>query len=124
MAQTPGQRLYLIRLACGDGVRDPETIAVFIERVRKRTNRSYTANAISLLERMEQKWKLEDINNFAAVDPLKRSAAWLAWGDSPTPVLLDPTKDRGLSEDEEERALRASEQLAAEQKSRAAKKRR
>lgn len=122
--ETPGQRLFLVRLACGDGIRTAEPMTAFAGRVKRVTGATYHPNAISLLERGGQNWKLEDINNFAAVDPKNRGPAWLAWGDAPTPVLLDPTKDRGLTEEEEERALRASELLAAAQKSRSAKKRR
>jgi hypothetical protein len=78
MTETPGQRLYRIRLACGDGVRNAESLKAFAARVRRKTKQSYSAMTLSLLERMEQNWKLADVEAFAAVDPLHRGRVWLA----------------------------------------------
>lgn len=83
MEGTPGSRLYLIRLACGDGVRTAESLAEFAKRVKRRTKMDYDPSTISLLERMKQKWKLDDVHAFAAVDPLGRGEAWLALNAPP-----------------------------------------
>ena len=77
-ADTSGQRLYQIRLACGDGVRDAESMKAFAERVKKATGKTYDPSTISLLERDMQKWRLEDVRAFAAVDPLTRGEVWLS----------------------------------------------
>jgi hypothetical protein len=80
---SPGKRLYLIRLALGDGMRRPEPMAAFVARVREATGESYDTGAVSLLERDLQGWRLKDMNAFAAVDPLKRGGAWLGFGVLP-----------------------------------------
>jgi hypothetical protein len=82
MNETVGQRLYRIRLACGDGVRAPESIREFTKRVLRVTGVRYHDAAISLLERMQQGWRLDDVSTFAQVDPLHRGPVWLAYGDS------------------------------------------
>lgn len=82
-ALTPGERLYLIRLACGDGVRKPESAADFSERVRKATGKRYDQATISRLETGGRNWLLEDIDAFAAVDPEQRGRAWLAGYSDP-----------------------------------------
>ncbi len=79
--ETPGTRLYLIRLACGDGQRKPLSQAAFANLVLDKTGVWYDPSTISLLERMEQGWTLEDLDTFAAVDPKRRGPVWLAWGD-------------------------------------------
>lgn len=86
---TPGQRLYLIRLACGDGVREPETQEDFVARVKRRTKQAYSAMTLSNLERMKQRWKLEDVEAFAAVDPLNRGVGWLGFGLPPEAIPED-----------------------------------
>lgn len=78
MTDTPGDRLYEVRLACGDGRRRAEPISQFVQRVERATGRKYHAATISMLERNEQKWRLEDVRAFAAVDPLNRGEAWLS----------------------------------------------
>lgn len=81
MSDTPGARLYLIRLACGDGVRTAEPMREFAQRVKRATGADYNPMKISLLERMKQNWRLEDVTAFAAADPLGRGRAWLATFD-------------------------------------------
>lgn len=75
---TIGQRLYLIRLACGDGVRRPEPAADFSARVERATGKRYDQATISRLETGGRNWLVEDVDAFAAVDPLTRGRAWLA----------------------------------------------
>lgn len=80
-AETPGQRLYLIRLGLGDGVKnalriDPE----FVELVERLTGFRYDPSAISRAENGSRKLSLDDVARFAAVDPLRRGRDWLGWG--------------------------------------------
>lgn len=108
MDETPGARLYQIRLACGDGVRKPESLRAFAERVFAATKRRYDPMAISLLERMEQGWKLDDVSALSVVDPLGRGAVWLSALSSPAGIeTLDPSKDRKLTMQEIQRARAA-----------------
>lgn len=90
MDKTPGDRLFLIRLACGDGFKSAEPMPKFAQRVLEKTGRKYHDAALSLLERMQQTWKLDDLNAFAAVDPKGRGPAWLAWGDQGGRPALKP----------------------------------
>lgn len=93
MAETVGQRLYLIRLACGDGVRKAEPMKAFVARVKRVTKQHYDPMTISLLERMKQGWTLDDVERMAAVDPLGRTPAWLAgWEKLDQPTRIDAPK--------------------------------
>lgn len=94
---TPGQRLFQIRLACGDGHRKPESLREFAERVEAVTGVSYDHKTISLLERDGQGWRLKDVHAFSAIDPLKRGEHWLAFGNQPSiegPDLPPPGEPR------------------------------
>jgi hypothetical protein len=115
VSETPGARLYRIRLACGDGTRKPEPLDAFAERVRQATGAVYDPSTVSLLERMKQKWRLDDVRAFAAVDPLGRGEVWLSALDAePVIETLDPTKDRKLTMQEIQRArLQAERERAA-----------
>jgi hypothetical protein len=73
----------MIRLACGDGHRKPESLREFAERVEAVTGVSYDHKTVGLLERDQQGWRLKDVEAFAAVDPKGRGGAWLAFGDEP-----------------------------------------
>lgn len=78
--ETPGDRLFEIRLACGGGRRKAEPMTAFVERVKEATGAVYDPSTISLLERMIQGWTLDDVTTFAAVDPKGRGKVWLAFG--------------------------------------------
>lgn len=120
MVNTAGDRLYLIRLACGDGVRDAEPLDAFAKRVKAATGRNYSAMTVSLLERMKQKWRLEDVSAFAAVDPLGRGEAWLSgFGEPSNGARLDPRTARKFSEEELDRAERKDAADRSEQAHRA-----
>lgn len=101
-----GHRLYLVRLALGDGVRKPESMKAFAERVERTTGVHYDPATISLLETGGQKWKLEDARTLAAVDPMGRGAVWLSALGLQADEGFDPEKDRKLTVEEEERAVR------------------
>lgn len=96
--ETPGHRLYQIRLACGDGIRKPESMRDFAERVHTVTGADYEHSTIGMLERDLQGWRLKDVTAFAAVDPKKRGEAWLAFGNQPPIEVLpapgEPRKPR------------------------------
>lgn len=93
MAQTPGQRVYLIRLALGDGVKTPMRIKDFVALIRERTGAKYDPSAISRTENGDRDLALEDVPVIAAVDPHERGRDWLAWGDAPAPgdvIMVGP----------------------------------
>lgn len=92
-AGTVGSRLYQIRLACGDGLRKAESLADFAKRVKRMTKADYDPSTISLLERMKQGWRLDDVKHFAAVDPLKRGEQWLAYNMPAEPRAEDDHPD-------------------------------
>lgn len=95
---TPGARLYAVRLACGDGFRKAETLEDFSARVQKKTGKYYDPATLSLLERMKQQWKLEDVETFAAVDPLRRGRAWLATFDGSAQAGEVPANEKARLE--------------------------
>lgn len=66
----------------------------------------YDSSAIARLEKNERRLHLDDITVIAAVDPKQRGREWLGWGtqgEMPNPAL-----DRGLTLEEEERAIEAA----------------
>ncbi len=99
MTETVGDRLFLVRLAWGDGVRKPESLKSFSARVKRATKQHYDPMTLSLLERMKQTWKLEDVEAFVTVDRLKRTREWLAWGIEPEPAIRPTIRDEA-GEDE------------------------
>lgn len=113
IAETPGDRLWLIRLACGDGFRKPEPLPLFAARVKRETGVDYHQASLSLLERMKQGWRLDDIRTLAAVDPKGRGPIWLAFGVDEASAMPDPTLDRGLTPAEEERAIAVAKRASA-----------
>lgn len=92
--QAPGVRVYLIRLALGDGVKNPMRIKDFVALVKERTGVSYDPSAISRTENGERDLALDDVPPIAAVDPLKRGRTWLAWGDANEDAALRPNRER------------------------------
>ncbi len=75
-------RVYLVRLACGDGVALPLSMTDFARLLNGRTGRHYDRGTIARLEIGRQAARLVDIECIAAVDPLKRGRSWLAFGES------------------------------------------
>lgn len=124
MTETPGQRLYKIRLACGDGVREAETLEAFSKRLEA-AGYSYSAMTLSSMERMKQKWRLDDVNALSSVDPLRRGPVWLAAMDSePSLELPDPRKDRKLTMQEIQRAKQKVDEARAEAEQKPRRKKR
>jgi hypothetical protein len=81
MAETPGERLFLIRAALGTGLKNPMLIDDFVALVQRETGVTYDPSAISRTENGGRKLSLDDVPPFAAVDPLRRGKLWLAWGE-------------------------------------------
>lgn len=120
--ETPGDRLFLIRAACGS-TREPESLKNFALRVFRVAAVAYDPTTLSLLERMKQKWRLEDVQAIAKADPLNRGEIWLSALSGPAEAvpMPDPDLDRKLTIQETQRALRTA---AREQQEGGARKRR
>lgn len=86
------QRLYVIRLALGGGVR-PMPFEEFAALILDRTDHSYDVSALSRMETGKRKISLEDVVAISQLDPRMRGAAWLAFGDD-----LTPAQQRGATE--------------------------
>lgn len=96
---TPGKRLYLIRLALGDGTRKPLPLREFATFVETQTGQHYDPSSVSLLERGVQPLSLADCERFAGLDPLRRGAAWLAFGIEPRgDIAPDPNARRAAND--------------------------
>lgn len=89
-ADTPGKRVYLIRLALGDGLRSPLPMEEFAALITERTGVAYNSSTISKIENEGRRVTLEDVARIALVDPRHRGREWLAWGEvQPTLTGLD-----------------------------------
>lgn len=84
-AANAGLRVYAIRLALGDGTRRPLPLRAFSELIEQRTGYRYDPSAISRIETGHREMVLSDAERFAAVDPKRRGACWLAFGQLPVP---------------------------------------
>jgi hypothetical protein len=93
VADTPGKRLYLIRLALGDGTKNPMRIDDFVALLKRKRRAVYQSSAISRTENGGRKLTLVDAEHFAAVDPQKRGAGWLAFGAGELPTAVKLTAD-------------------------------
>lgn len=88
-ADTPAKRAYLVRLACGDGFKTPETMAAFAVRLTRQKRGAWDSAKVSRVESGDRKLTLDDVETYAAVDPLKRGNAWLAFGETAAPAADD-----------------------------------
>lgn len=124
MPSTRNQRVYLIRLALGDGVKNPLPLADFAALIKKRQKVSYDPSALSRMENGSRKVTVEDIETLAPLDPKQRGKAWLAgWDDDEGSGLINPATDRKLTDVELERAeavVRASKTADGKKKPRRA----
>jgi len=78
---TVGQRVYLVRLALGDGVRKALPMREFSELLSSHDD-AFHASRISDIENDKSAPSLEEVRRIAAVDPLRRGKVWLAgWDD-------------------------------------------
>jgi hypothetical protein len=87
MTDTPAKRVYAIRLARGDGWKVPESMEAFAEAMtavgrKRRPELRYDSSKVSRIESGDRKVSIEDAEVLAAVDPLKRGAAWVAFGNA------------------------------------------
>ena len=116
-ADTPAKRAYLIRLACGDGFKSPEPMAAFAVRLTRQKRGAWDSGKVSRVESGDRKLTLDDVDTYAAVDPLKRGKSWLAFGETAAPAQLpdlEPQISGVLSEEQKE----ASRQRRAARKKR------
>jgi hypothetical protein len=70
---TEGDRLYLVRLALGDGFRKPLSQRKMGEMI------GYDDGTISAIEKGKLKMSREVAEAVAKIDPEKRGPAWLLW---------------------------------------------
>lgn len=77
---TVAQRVYLVRLACGDGIRKPMPMREFAELLTG-DGETVHPSRVSDIENEKSPPTLAEIERIAVVDPLKRGKSWLAWGD-------------------------------------------
>jgi hypothetical protein len=78
---TVGQRVYLVRLACGDGVRKAMPMREFADLLSgEGEGETFHPSRLSDIENDKSPPSIEEIRRIAAVDPGHRGRAWLAWG--------------------------------------------
>lgn len=92
MTETLGERFYLVRLACGDGVRRPEPLRLFVERIKRETGEVIHASELSDIERNKpsKAVTVDHIKAVAAVDPKRRGLDWLVLGYEKGPAHAEP----------------------------------
>lgn len=114
IAKTRGQRFYMVRLACGDGVRRPEPMRLFVARVEQATGIVIHASELSEIEndKPSKAVTADHIGAVAAVDPLKRGRDWLGWGEE-TKAPSIPEGVPVQSYNQEEDAKQAAKDRAA-----------
>lgn len=81
-ADSVQERIYSIRLALGDGVRTPLSLARFSALIYSHTQVHYDPTTLSLLERGRRRVTLDDVGALARVDPRNRGRCWLAFGEA------------------------------------------
>lgn len=105
VADTPGKRVYLVRLALGDGLRTPLSMDRFAALLTERTGRRYDSSMLSRIENGDRKVTLDDCAAIAPLDPHARGPGWIAWGERETPrseeqgvddFAPDPIRDRAI----------------------------
>lgn len=89
MSETPGQRVYKIRLALGDGVKNPMTLKDFAALITRATKTVIDPSALSRLENGGRGLSIDDAHAIAAIDPKRRGPVWLAFGDAQTPPIME-----------------------------------
>lgn len=110
---TRGQRFYLVRLACGDGVRRAESMRAFVARVERETGLVIHPSVLSEIEndKASKTVTLEQIAAVAAVDPKHRGKLWLAWDEPEQGAITDEEIERLRAE--RDAAVAESERLLA-----------
>jgi hypothetical protein len=95
VAETAAQRVYLVRLARGDGVREPEKQEEFAKALTKaaarlKIKRNYDPATVSRMETGKRGLDFDDGLVVAALDPLDRGAPWVGYG---VPTIKGPPKE-------------------------------
>lgn len=84
MTDTPEKRAYAVRLACGDGWKNAMPMADFATLLNKKSKgAAYDSAKISRIESGGRTFTIADAKAYAAVDPMRRGAAWVAMLDEP-----------------------------------------
>lgn len=128
------QRVYAIRLALGDGWKNPLPMADFAELLNAPGRPRYDSSVISRIENGERKLSLTDVEALAAIDPHRRGKLWLAWGEVEDATMADQPPASGMLTDAEvaaaiarstaERAARGLPSIAEEEAAKEAEKER
>lgn len=92
--ESPKDRAFLVRLALGS-MRKPMPMGAFAVVLTRAAQKiglggRYYPSTISDIEAGERKITLEDVQVFAAVDPLRRGESWMAFGASAQAAPADP----------------------------------
>jgi hypothetical protein len=111
--ESPNHRVFLVRQALGT-IRRPLAQDRFAELLTLAAQRlglvaKYYGSTVSDIEAENRTVTLDDARVVAAVDPLRRGEAWLAFGqgtNGQSVLDLDPTRDRRLTDEELDRAER------------------
>lgn len=88
-----GRRVYAIRLALGDGWKNPMSQADFGALLTKRAGRTFDSAMVSRMENGDRTVSIEEAVIIAALDPKKRGFTWLAVGEAdpaPSPAYGVP----------------------------------
>lgn len=79
---TFAERLFAVRASLGEGPRKPLALRLLDDLIFEKTGRRLHASELSAMEQGERIPRINDVEAIASVDPLKRGAAWLAYGDA------------------------------------------
>lgn len=79
--QSYGDRVYMVRLELGDGLRNAMTLRDFDDVIESKSGRRIHASELSRIERGERPPIVEDAEAIAKADPRERGPAWLIWGN-------------------------------------------
>lgn len=82
-----GYRVYLVRRALGPDPRHEMPQRQFADVLNAKAKElkkgsRFDSSIVTRLEKNERRLQLDEVEVIAAVDPLGRSRAWLAWGDA------------------------------------------
>jgi hypothetical protein len=117
--ETVHDRVFMIRQALGENRRKPMSQKAFADLLNEKAEAMEKECRFeeTMIGRIETKRvpTTEEADVIAAVDPLDRGRAWLAWGETRGIVLPDPAKDRKLTMEEIQRAARQVERDNAAQ---------
>ena len=92
-ADSPGKRVYLVRLARGDGVKNPERLEDFAAALTTASGRRYDGSMVSRMENGGRGVSIRETELIAGLDPQHRGAAWIAYGEQKAPTSVEALED-------------------------------